>query len=244
LFDYFCNFSPNWEQCNETSGTVKNLTQFGLETTYYRRYGVFEDKFSSGTTYITNLKKSTIRFESGGWYYQRDFLFKTWSGNVNRSDADAIERNFQILLDFDDLFDIIEEIYERKLQLSDFNPDWEVLESYETNLYISPEEAEAIGLEELKQNILISDITYYQRSVDYIDGSFRITNNTGKTIEYMTMEILYHNSNNQIIDSEFTNQGTLFNGASVTKSLINSIDGYSYSDIAYITVVITSVRVS
>jgi hypothetical protein len=140
LFDYFCNVSPNWEQCDETSGTVKNLTQFGLETIYYRRFGIFEDKLSNGTKYITDLKKSTIRFESGSWYYQRDFLFKTWSGNLNRSDADAIERNFQSLLDFDNLFNVIEEIYDRKLQLSDFNPNWIVLESYETNLYVSPEE--------------------------------------------------------------------------------------------------------
>jgi len=104
------------------------------------------------------------------------------------------------------------------------------------------QEAAAEEQRQLIENIIISDISYYSRSSGgYLDGSFRITNNTGRTISYMTMEILYYDNNNRIIDSEFANQGFLFNSATVSKSLINRIQGYSFNDIAYIDVVITSV---
>jgi hypothetical protein len=246
LFDYYCNVSTtgNWEQCDENSGTVKSLSTFGLEIIYYKRFAIYEYKYSNGAKYTTDLKKSTILFESGNWIYGRDFLFKSWTGNVDRIDADALENDFEAILNsYNGLFAIIKEVYGREIQLNDFNPNWNTLINYETNLYISPAEEAAIELAKLIEKILITNISYYRSSLEYIDGSFTITNKTGKTINYMTMSILYHNSNNQVINSEFTNQGTLFNNSSVTKSLINRMQGYSYNDIAYITVVITSVRV-
>ena len=244
-FDYLCNNTTTWEQCDETSGTVKNLTVFGREITYYRRFALIQYIFTSGTKYTVDLKNSTLRYEYAQSYYQRDLLFKTWAGNLTRKDADTIEKNFLTLLtNIENHFVAMDSIYNRKLKPNDFNPNWEVLENYETNLYVSPEEQEAIELAEIIKNIVIDNISYYQSSSTYIDGSFRITNNTGKTIDYMSMSILYYNSNNQIINSEFANTGTLFNNASVIKSLINRIEGYSYTDIAYIKIVITKVDVT
>jgi hypothetical protein len=251
IYDYYCNISKtgNWEQCDEDSGTVKNFAEFGREIIYYRRFAVYEFIYSNGNKYTFDLQNSTIRFESVNLIYERDFLFKSYRGNVTRAVADSLEENF--IKSFFDIFlpfDFIEENYGVKLQLSDFNSNWEALEEKETFLYVSPEEARAAEeearaaeLKELIEQIIISEIRYYRRDSEYIDGSFKITNNTGKTIRYMTMDVLYYNHNNEVIDSDFTNQGNLFNSASVTKGLINRIQGYSFSDIAYIDVVITSV---
>lgn len=239
IYDYYCNVSKtgNWEQCDEDSGTVKNLAIFQREVIYYRRFAIYELFYSNGTKYTFDLQNSTIRVENGNLIYERDFLFKSYRGNVSRSEADSIENFIQSFFDVFLPFDLIEENYGVKLQLSDFNSNWEALEEKETFLYVSPDEA----AEELSERIIISDISYFRSSSDYIDGSFKITNNTGKTISYMTMDILYYNFNNVIIDTVFTNQGNLFNSATVSISLINRLQGYSFNDIAYIDVVITSV---
>ena len=258
IFDYYCNVSTtgNWEQCDEDRGTVRNLSAFDQELIYYRRFAIYDYKFQqSGNRYIFDLKNSTATFIGRDQvsYYERDFLFTSVRGNLSREEANRVERIFDQFFEIFFTFSYIEEHYGIKLQLSDFNPNWDDLESFETVLYVSPEEAAAeeqrqlteaqqAELREAVRNIIISDIRYYRSGSEYLDGSFRITNNTGRTIRYMAMQVIYYDNNNRIIDSMFTNQGILFNSATVSKSLINRIQGFSFNDIANIDVVITSVR--
>lgn len=250
IFDFYCNINTtgNWEQCDEDRGTVRNLAIFGREVVYYERFAVYELIYSNGNKFTFDLQNSTIRFENGDWLYTRDFLFKSYRGNVPRADADGLENFIEDFLANFIPFDLIEENYGVKLRLSDFNSNWKALEEKETFLYVSPEEARAAEeearaaeLKELIEQIIIFDIRYYRSGSEYIDGSFKITNNTGKTISSISMDVIYYNNKNEIIDSKLSIQSSLINSATVSKSLFDRIQGYSFSDIAYITVVITRV---
>jgi hypothetical protein len=246
IFDYYCNVSQtgNWVQCDEETRTVKNLANFDIEITYYDRFKIYEMVWRNGERHVYDLSNSTIKATLGNVYYNTDFLYKRSSGNASREYADYFIGHFDNFLDsfLPFAFDLIEEHYGTILMVSDFNPNWSELENLVDVPYRTPEEVTYDELQEAIKLVVISDISYYRSSAEYVDGSYRITNNTGRNIDNIDLQVLYYDYNNNIIFSQFGIQGTLFDNASTTKSLFNRIQGFSFSDIAYIDVIITNIR--
>jgi hypothetical protein len=239
-FDYLCNYETDWEQCDEANGTVKNLSVFGQERTYFRRYGVIQYVHTSGTKYIIDLKKSTIRYEYNTFYYQRDLLFKTWSGNVNRTNANILETNFTNRMTIiESHFAKIDEIFGENIELSDFNPNWSSLLLLENNLYFSPDELMAIEMAKDIEKIITSINSYGYDTSTSTKGSFTVTNKTGKTIDFFEYHVLFYNEDYEVINSKYSNHGfDMLNNASLS---INFTGPVSYFNVYDVGILITYV---
>jgi len=125
-------------------------------------------------------------YDQDDFYYERDFLFKSNSGNVSKEDYIFIEEMFVTLLnDFENgILKTLSETYEKVIEVSDFNVDWDELVSLPVNRYMTYEM-------EVMNNLDIYTLGYTPIG-SYAQFKYYVINNSVETVYYLKIEFAFY----------------------------------------------------
>ncbi len=220
LFNYYKSYTNDPTIIYHEYDNHIELVLEGVTETRYYDDGVLEffyhaNDYAFGIS--VNFCESTIHYEDTlGNIYERDFLSKTYEGNVTMADYELIEEYFVGILSFEgsDLQTALYDTFGVMYHYSDFNPNWDELLALEDNYYQTPK-MEVI--ESLDVEILNDQLEGLYRVINY-----RIENNSEETVTYIrvNLELILES-----IDGSVTTNYSDYNTAFITLSPGESMTG-------------------
>ena len=242
LWDYYTEVTDNPDIiANHEEGYVEILGEDSNGRAIYNKnglYGLYYDLDGYQFIVVIDLINSMIYYtDEYDWYYERDFLFTTYEGNVSMDDYLFIEDLFKGALDglTEGIFVTISDTYNKTIDFSVFNENWTYLSSLPENHYKT---YEMLVMESMGLTIYDFELSF---SGNYVYYYFYIKNNSDEVVTYLkinlefVMHAIYGTSTTYTTNTYWT--GTLNPGETTSDYVIietsylftKTVDGSSAS---------------
>ncbi len=191
IWDYFTNVSnSNSIIVNENEGYIQFLSDDSNGQAIYNKEGAYGFYYSlNGYEFmiVMDLVNSQFSYlDQNNFYYERDFLYKSNSGNVSKEDYLFIEELLKGLSKGieDGILKTLSETYGKILEISDFNENWDELVLLPANHYMTYEM-------QIMNKMEFYLTPFYTPSGNYARFEYFITNTSIETITYLKFEIAF-----------------------------------------------------
>jgi hypothetical protein len=191
IWDYYTNISSSDRiVVNDIEGYIGFLSDDPSTSAIYNKdgaFGFYYDLNGYEFIIIMDLVNSMFYYsDQYDYYYERDFLFKSYSGNVSKEDYLFIEEMFVILLnEFENgILKTLSETYGKVIQVSDFNEGWDELVLLPVNHYTTYEM-------EVMNKVDVYTIGYTPVG-SYAQFNYYVINNSVETIYYLKIQFAFY----------------------------------------------------
>ena len=248
IWDYFTNISLSDRiVVNDIEGYIEFLSDDPSTSAIYNNEGVFGFYYDlNGYEFviIMDLVNSKFNyFDEYDYYYERDFLFKSFSGNVSKEDYIFIEEMFVVLLnDFEnEILKTLSETYGKTIEISDFNEDWDELVLLPVNHYMTYEM-------EVMNKIDVYTIGFTPVG-SYAQFDYYVINNSVETIYYLKIEFAFYvetSDGNVAIHKEIITYYTYLVPSDYDEKIMNILlsklqDEFGYSNFDFMMITVLDV---
>jgi len=242
LYYYFSVLSESGNWTVESNSRVKSSNGHFFD----KNLGTYTYVFDDNEKVIVNLKTSIIKYERKNESYQRDFLFKSYSGNISQSLYEDIEKNLFVPI----LNSLRSNVLGNSgfifsstnvsLSFASFNPNYNSLSNSPTVYYESWTTTLA---KKLIVNLRLNYRLSYSGNIKY---DIDITNNNSQTINFISGRVLFYNSLNKVIHEQSLFSYQLITGNSTLKDaeVTFYIPESVYNSYSYFVVVFDDIRLA
>lgn len=190
LWDYYTEVTENPNIiANHEESYVEILSDDSSGRAIYNKdglYGLYYDMDGYEFIVVIDLINSMIYYtDQYDWYYERDFLFRTYEGNVSMDDYLFIEDLFTGALDglTDGIFVTIAETYNKTIDFSEFNDDWSYLLSLAEDHYKT---YEMLVMDSIRLTMYHYELSF---TGNYVYYYVYIQNNSDEIITYLKINL-------------------------------------------------------
>ncbi|ABX81543.1 InlB B-repeat-containing protein [Acholeplasma laidlawii] len=191
IWDFYTNISnSNSFIVNDSEGYIQFLSNDSNSQAIYNKegaYGFYYNLNGYEFMIVMDLVNSQFSYvDKYNYYYERDFLYKSNSGNVSKKDYLFIEELFDSLTKGieEGILITLSETYGKTFKISDFNENWDELLLLPNKYYKTYEM-------EVMDNIDVSLDIGYTPVGSYGRWGYQVYNGSLETIHYLEIEIAF-----------------------------------------------------